>query len=464
MSSANKGVSAIVKEQQPKAPYVHCRGHCINLSIACSCKNEVVRALMDDISSVCYFFANSPKRQQFFERFITFYKEDLKVCESNRSHIIGLSKTRWVERFKAYDNYFILYKFVVSVFESINNRNMYIEFYEHLETEINENWYWDRETQGKAQGLFVACRRFDRLVAFAVLFNGLEPMKPLVTKLQKRNRDIYQAYHMIDRVVSDLSDVKKNIENEFSGWYKFAVDMGASVGVQPNKPRTTKCWSKFRNNVPSTDFESYYRRSIAIPVMDNLISDFVNRMADRSHTELFSLLPSVCLSKQFDFDNTVDDLIKNFGDDLKCNIPTIFRSELGRWIKQWEIEMEKRKIKQVQKNSKSKNFRVDGKESYSLNDPPDSFLECLEMADADCYPNIRQLLIIGCISPIGSTEAERAASGIRRLKTPYRTTMSDEREGDLRLIQLQKLTEIDDNEVIDIFINLHRRRLFTQKI
>ena len=79
---------------------------------------------MDDLSSVCYFFANSPKRQQYFEKFIDFYKKYLKFCESNRMHIIGLSKTSWIERFKAYDNYFILYKFVVSVFESITDRNM----------------------------------------------------------------------------------------------------------------------------------------------------------------------------------------------------------------------------------------------------------------------------------------------------------------------------------------------------
>ena len=75
---------------------------------------------------------------------------------------------------------------------------MYSEFYEHLETEINEKWSWDRETQNKAQGLCTACRRFDCLVAFTVLFNGLEPLNPLETKLQNRNQDIYQAYHMID--------------------------------------------------------------------------------------------------------------------------------------------------------------------------------------------------------------------------------------------------------------------------
>ena len=209
---------------------------------------------MDDLSSVCYFFANSPKRQQCFEKFIDFYKKDLKFCKSNRIHIIGLSKTRWVERFKAYYKYFILYKSVVSVFESITDRNMYSE---HLETEINEKWSWDRETQNKVQGLLASCRRFDRLVAFAVLFNGLEPLKPLVTKLQKRNQDIYQAYHMIDQVLSDLKDVKNNIEEEFSAWFKFAVDMGASVDINPDKLRTTKCWSNFKNNVPSTDNESY---------------------------------------------------------------------------------------------------------------------------------------------------------------------------------------------------------------
>ena len=35
------------------------------------------------------------------------------------------------------------------------------------------------------------------------------------------------------------------------------------------------------------------------------------------------------------------------------------------------------------------------------------------------------MLILGANSPFGSTEAERAASGIRRLKTPYQRTVGD---------------------------------------
>ena len=77
--------------------------------------------------------------------------------------------------------------------------------------------------------------------------------------------------------------------------------------------------------------------------MDHLISNLEHRVADRSHTEVFSLLTFVCLLKQFDIDLTVDKLIKNFGDDLQCIFLTNFRSELKLWVKQWETEMEKRK-------------------------------------------------------------------------------------------------------------------------
>ena len=257
MASKSKEASAVIERQQPQAEFVHCRSHCINLAVVFACKNEVIREFMADMTSFCFFFANSPKRQQYVEKFIDFHKELFKVSETNRTHIIRLSKTRWVERHKAYDNYFMLYKFVVSAFKSIVDIKLYQDFYADLETEINEKWYQDQESQSKVEVLFSSCRRFDRPVAFAVLFNGLEPLKPLVTKLQKRNQDIYHAYHMIDQVISDLNDTKRDIENEFKRWFKFAIDMAASVGVDPEKPRTAKCWSRFRDNVPSTDCESY---------------------------------------------------------------------------------------------------------------------------------------------------------------------------------------------------------------
>ena len=73
--------------------------------------------------------------------------------------------------------------------------------------------------------------------------------------------------------------------------------------------------NRFRDNVPTTDCESSYLSSIAIPVMDNLINNLEDRMADRKHTAIFSILPPICVSEHLNLDTSAEDLIKHFGDD-----------------------------------------------------------------------------------------------------------------------------------------------------
>ena len=58
-------------------------------------------------------------------------------------------------------------------------------------------------------------------------------------------------------------------------------------------------------------------------------------------------------------------------------------------------------------------------------DTSDSLVGTLNVADIDNYPIIPKLLEIGSVSPIGLAEAERAASGIRRLRTAHRSTMQN---------------------------------------
>ena len=99
------------------------------------------------------------------------------------------------------------------------------------------------DTKTKAQGLYATCSLFEHIVAFFVLFNGLEPLKLLVVKLPK------SRYYMIDTTVSDLKDYRRNVDKEFSIWYGFAVEIANSIDVEPSTPHIAKCWSKYRNNV-----------------------------------------------------------------------------------------------------------------------------------------------------------------------------------------------------------------------
>ena len=55
----------------------------------------------------------------------------------------------------------------------------------HLKERLSEKWIWEVKIKGKSQGLFVANRSFEHILIFSVVFDCLEPLKPLVTKLKK---------------------------------------------------------------------------------------------------------------------------------------------------------------------------------------------------------------------------------------------------------------------------------------
>eukprot|EP00795_Rhopilema_esculentum_P013865 gene13865-4810_t len=110
----------------------------------------------------------------------------------------------------------------------------------------------------------------------------------------------------------------------------------------------------------------------------------------------------------------------------------------------------KKKVRK--RNPEKSRLRCDGEQAYVVAEPPDSLPDALCVADRDIFHSVRRVLVIGCISPIGSCEAERAASGVRRLKTAYRSTMSSQRESDLNLIQMRSDLLLTSNAVVDAFI------------
>ena len=62
------------------------------------------------------------------------------------------------------------------------------------------------------------------------------------------------------------------------------------------------------------------------------------------------------------------------------------------------------------RNPEKSRLRCDGKQSYVVPEIPDSQLDAIRVADADVFPSIKKLLVIGCIAPIGSSEVERESS------------------------------------------------------
>ena len=91
---------------------------------------------------------------------------------------------------------------------------------------------------------------------------------------------------MIDKVLSQLRDIQSNIDTEFRVW---------------------------------------------LPVVNDLISNFQDRISDRNHTEIFSLLPSIYLSPDFNIEQSSAKLYELFKTEFNLATPfIIFRSKVKR--------------------------------------------------------------------------------------------------------------------------------------
>ena len=91
----------------------------------------------------------------------------------------------------------------------------------HSELDLNDGtWEWDSETkikaQGLLQGLLQVLKSSQNILTFFIAKNVLEKVKPIAVKLQKRDIDVMEAYNMIDYSVSDIKDLRNNVEEEFN--------------------------------------------------------------------------------------------------------------------------------------------------------------------------------------------------------------------------------------------------------
>ena len=89
MSGQFRGVQAVVREEFPKALYVHCSAHALNLALWHSCSVQSVRNYIGTVKATKTFFRSSAKRTAKARYF--------RGLSSSLS-ILGLCETRWIEK------------------------------------------------------------------------------------------------------------------------------------------------------------------------------------------------------------------------------------------------------------------------------------------------------------------------------------------------------------------------------
>ena len=154
---------------------------------------------------------------------------------------------------------------------------------------------------------------------------------------------------------------------------------------------------------------------------------------ERTNT-LCALVPEVISKKD---ENAVTSLLNVLKEKWEYILPltAAFESELFRWSNYW-------KRQEVM---------------------PDESVASIIASHADgiFFPNILELLKILAVLPIGSTEAERSFSCLRRLHTWLRSTMTTDRLSDLSVITMHgnTMVALETDSICRAFMKLHPRRM-----
>ncbi|MCG8623082.1 MAG: hypothetical protein MJE68_13940 [Proteobacteria bacterium] len=215
------GVEAHIKEISPLAIYTHCYSHCLNLSIAASCKVQEVRNLISLINESHLFFSSSPKRQRLFELTVREF-----LSYTSASKLPGLCKTRWVERHTCFEVFLEMYEALVTFLNAL----LFPHEYPQLASS-GGSWNWDSKTKVMAQGLKAALSAFQTIAVSIITKNVLDEVKTLAAKLQKRDQDIYEAYVMVDGVISEVKSLRNTIDTTFCYWYQEILELAETVGI-----------------------------------------------------------------------------------------------------------------------------------------------------------------------------------------------------------------------------------------
>ena len=99
MSGKYRGAAAIIQRDYPKALYVHCVSHVLNLCVVPACSIQAIRNMYGVVGEICLFFNYSPKRQQELQEYI----ENLLVETTSKTKLVNLCKTRWVARIEDFE-------------------------------------------------------------------------------------------------------------------------------------------------------------------------------------------------------------------------------------------------------------------------------------------------------------------------------------------------------------------------
>ena len=278
-----------------------------------------------------------------------------------------MCKTRCYERDVPYEHFYLAFPFNVETLEIVNRTNRSINMFDEIFTKG-----WDSNSRKKATAYINVLTSFEFVVGITSFYRLLHPVASATKKLQDRTIDTVKTYQEVQSCILDMPVVRDKIQEELLVIYRQAERIALSPGVSPSVPRTVSRQMN-RSDIQASTPEEYYRRVLAIAVLDTFIAEMEFRFNELNYRALtlLTLIPSIITKPEYHGDIMVD-LFGLYRNDLPN--PDIVDQDLLLWIHKWFSSLSK-----------------------SL---PSILAESVSEWDEKRFPNLSVVLKIGCKLPV----------------------------------------------------------------
>lgn len=393
MSGQYKGVRTLISEKYPRAKFVHCSAHTLNLVIAHSCDIPIIRNCIGTVKSVINFFRTSSLRTDVLDGIIK-----NKVDSKRHKTLLGLCETRWTEKHESVARFVELYEYVVEALESLQESN-------------------NRDTAVQSLQLASTIKTSEFIIALLTLNKIFSYTSNLTKNLQKVNVDLVACVEQVNLILQSIQSSRDTCDQSFNNIYNEAEKLVTGMGDEIKKPRTASRQTQ-RGNIPSENAEQYYLRNLYIPFIDHVIVELKDRFSEhhKSISYLQLLIPEKCLAAKPEIFKDICELYeKNFAS---------FSAELDMWQKKW---------------------------TGNGDLLPKTAIEAFLITDGSFFPIIKDLLQILATLPCSTATPERSFSTLRRLKSWLRNSMVNDRLNGLALLSVHREILVSPENVINRF-------------
>ena len=427
MSGSRSGVAKRIRDLEPKAFFVHCYGHALNLSACGTLKQcKPLRNALETTHEITKLIKYSPRREAIFQKI----KDSLPVESSGTgAGIRVLCPTHWTVR-------------AVSLKSILDNFSVLQETWEKAVEVVK-----DSETKARIRGIAVQMSTFDYFYGNLLGQLVLKHVDNLSSTLQHKTMSAAEGQTLARMTVETLESIRNDAS--FDLFWQSTKKKAESLDIEePRLPRQRKTPKRFDDGTSAGEFHSSpvsFYKQIYYEVLDMMINCIKQRFSQpgyQSFQSMETLLIKACM--QENFDSELSDVCQTYQGDLDEDLLQAQLLTLGVSYSQSEQE-------------DSGNMSV-----FNIRE----YLQNQSTAQLSLLSQVKHLMQLLLVMPATNASSERSFSALRRVKTYLRATMTQERLNHMMVLHVHKdsTDSLDLKKAVNEFISCseHRTGIFAK--